>query len=98
MPMDWFEMRPGRLAVERQSEDNVVRLFSMTTAPDIVRLPSDYGGTIAKVVSVDKRECPECECLHDCWHLDKKEDDGHVAVIECPVFGKYLWICIRDEP
>jgi len=95
--MDWFEKKPGRLAVSMQGDGSVVQLFPMTTVPDIVRLPSDFGGGIVKVLRVDQRECPECENVHDYWHLDKVTGEGHLAVIECPLFGKYLWVSIPDE-
>lgn len=70
-----------------------MQIYPMTTVPDVVRLPPDLGGAVAKVVHVDRHECPDCECEHDRWHLDAvAKGGGHIAVIECPVFGKYLWL------
>jgi hypothetical protein len=88
----WFTKEPGRPA-------NPTGWYGSlsTTTPTVVRLPPDLGGEVSRVVGTDRCTCPDCGCEHDRWHLEAKVEGGHVAVVECPVFGKYLWVRIRDE-
>lgn len=95
--LTWYSKEPGS-PVGKTLEDGVMMIQPMTTVPEVIRLPPDLGGAIVNVTQVDQRTCPDCGNTHDCWHLDAKTDDGgDLAVIECPVFGKYLWVCFREE-
>lgn len=89
----------GGLGARVVDEDAGLVLFGNQT-PDRVRLPRDLGGTVARVLSVERVACP-CGGGHGSrmFGLQARTTLGQdIAVVECVATRTFLWVGWSGEP
>ncbi len=90
--MEFFDKRPGDKVLTKVLEDGTVMAILGDVVPDVVRLPSELGGHVVKVLSHITASCiaKDCDQHHHHYRLDHDVGIGKINVCGCPKHG-FLW-------